>query len=274
MPGRLRERLTYANVAATVALVLAMGGSAAAATHYLITSSKQISPRVLKELKGRQGPGGPTGANGATGAIGATGATGPRGAQGPQGTPGTNGTNGTAGARGERGEPGEPGERGLEGLPGPEGPEHAGTGERAVVQHWRTTSEAGASEANPTKVTLREEAPFKLVGHCWKEGTSTYAQTFIETSETGSWASRSDESTAGRLTEGGEHEAELTEEVAEGEHEGTTVQASNLIGPHEGLFAAESRTGAVALDGAVNDGVFLEGKVKPACYFSGYFISD
>jgi hypothetical protein len=43
-------RLSYANVVATLALVRAMSGGAIAATHYLITSTKQISPRGLKKL--------------------------------------------------------------------------------------------------------------------------------------------------------------------------------------------------------------------------------
>ena len=42
--------MTYANIVATLALVFAMAGGAAAASHYLITSTKQISPKVLKEL--------------------------------------------------------------------------------------------------------------------------------------------------------------------------------------------------------------------------------
>jgi hypothetical protein len=45
-----RIRFTYANVVATLALVLAMSGGALAASHYLITSTRQISPRVLKKL--------------------------------------------------------------------------------------------------------------------------------------------------------------------------------------------------------------------------------
>ena len=43
----IRSRLTYANVAVTLALVLAMSGGAYAADRYLITSTKQIKPKVL-----------------------------------------------------------------------------------------------------------------------------------------------------------------------------------------------------------------------------------
>ena len=51
----MHKRLTYANVAATLALVLAMSGGALAASHYLINSTKQINPKVLKKLKGATG---------------------------------------------------------------------------------------------------------------------------------------------------------------------------------------------------------------------------
>jgi hypothetical protein len=46
----MRRRLTYANVAATLALVFSMSGGALAASHYLIKSTKQISPKVLKSF--------------------------------------------------------------------------------------------------------------------------------------------------------------------------------------------------------------------------------
>jgi hypothetical protein len=75
--------LTYANIVATLALVFAMSGGALAASHYLITSTKQISPKVLKQLKGKSG------------------AAGKEGAPGKAGGNGTNGTNGTGGGNGE-----------------------------------------------------------------------------------------------------------------------------------------------------------------------------
>jgi hypothetical protein len=76
VPLSIRRRITYANVAATLALVFSMSGGAIAATHYLITSKKQISPKVVKELKGNVGATGATGAAGAPGAPGAAGAAG------------------------------------------------------------------------------------------------------------------------------------------------------------------------------------------------------
>ncbi|HSZ05761.1 MAG TPA: hypothetical protein VK778_11290 [Solirubrobacteraceae bacterium] len=94
---RIRARLTYANVTATLALFFAMSGGALAASHYLITSTKQIKPSVLSALKGKAGPAGAAGAKGA------------QGAQGPQGPAGTNGTNGT-GTPGPEGKTGPNGE--------------------------------------------------------------------------------------------------------------------------------------------------------------------
>ncbi len=103
MPAVLRNRLTYANVVATLALVFAMSGGAYAASRYLITSSKQISPKVIKALKGA------TGAGGAAGPTGPTGSAGPQGPVGPQGAKGENGTSGQNGEQGKEGEPGKSG---------------------------------------------------------------------------------------------------------------------------------------------------------------------
>ncbi len=103
------RRFSYANVAATVALVFAMCGGALAANHYLISSTKQISPKVLKKLKGATGNPGPAGPAGAKGAPGAT------GAQGSGGTPGTRG------AEGKEGKEGPPGKEGPQGTPGSAG---------------------------------------------------------------------------------------------------------------------------------------------------------
>ncbi len=87
----MRRRISYANVAATLALVLSMSGGALAATHYLINSTKQISPKVLKKLKGATGAPGATGARGATGATGATGKEGAGGKEGKEGKEGARG---------------------------------------------------------------------------------------------------------------------------------------------------------------------------------------
>ncbi|HUB77033.1 MAG TPA: hypothetical protein VL977_08240 [Solirubrobacteraceae bacterium] len=77
------RRFSYANVASTIALVIAVGGGTAWAAHhlhYIITKTNQIKPSVLSTLHGANGS---PGANGATGATGSTGSTGSTGAQGP-----------------------------------------------------------------------------------------------------------------------------------------------------------------------------------------------
>ena len=99
------RRLSYANIVATVALVFSMSGGALAASHYLVNSTKQINPKVLKKLRGDAGPTGAAGRAGATGPAGA-GATGPAGSEGPRGTAGPRGSQGPAGAEGIEGEPG------------------------------------------------------------------------------------------------------------------------------------------------------------------------
>jgi hypothetical protein len=87
MLSAIRRRITPGTVVATIALLFAMTGGAYAAKRFLITSTKQISPSVLKALKGKAGP---------AGTAGAAGPQGPAGPAGPvgAGTPGSPGSNG------------------------------------------------------------------------------------------------------------------------------------------------------------------------------------
>jgi hypothetical protein len=111
---RRRIHITPSTIIATLALVFAMTGGAYAASKYLITSTKQISPKVLKALKGKAGPAGPAGLAGAAGVgtAGATGGQGPAGAKGETGPAGPKGTNGIAGATGGQGPAGANGANG------------------------------------------------------------------------------------------------------------------------------------------------------------------
>jgi hypothetical protein len=97
--------MTYANVAVTVALVFAMSGGAYAAGRFAITSTKQISPKVLKQLQGKVGQNGAPGAAGAQGPVGPGGPQGPGGAQGPEGPTGKEGPAGKNGTNGKEGSP-------------------------------------------------------------------------------------------------------------------------------------------------------------------------
>jgi Collagen triple helix repeat (20 copies) len=85
----MRRYLSYPYVTATLALFFAMSGGALAARHYLISSTGQISPKVLNSLKGKTGPHGPAGARGATGNEGPRGKDGATGKEGPQGKEGS-----------------------------------------------------------------------------------------------------------------------------------------------------------------------------------------
>src|SRR6201989_3175644 len=102
--GLLRRHLTYANVAASLALFLALGGAAYAAPQLpknsvgtnqirkeAVTAAK-ISKKTRKQLQGQRGPAGQQGPQGKTGKTGAKGATGARGAQGNTRAPGADGT--------------------------------------------------------------------------------------------------------------------------------------------------------------------------------------
>jgi hypothetical protein len=60
---------------AALALFVALGGTAVAARHYLITNTSQIKPSVLKKLKGNMGPAGPAGPSNLSGLISVTGPT-------------------------------------------------------------------------------------------------------------------------------------------------------------------------------------------------------
>ena len=108
MVKTVRERLSYANVMATVAVFMALSGGAYAAatlprssvgTRQLkadaVTSSRVKDRSLLaRDFRAGQLPAGPRGLQGAAGNTGPTGPAGPAGTNGTDGTNGANGTNG------------------------------------------------------------------------------------------------------------------------------------------------------------------------------------
>ncbi len=111
MFNAIRTRINATTVLAGLALVFAMTGGAYAAKKYLITSTKQISPSVLKALQGKAG------APGSAGSQGAAGPQGPAGPAGPQGPVGSAGAKGETGAEGKEGKQGTTGPKGAAGNP-------------------------------------------------------------------------------------------------------------------------------------------------------------
>jgi hypothetical protein len=112
----LRNRLGVPGVIAIMALVLAMAGGAWAAKKYVITSTNQIKPSVLKKLTGAAGPAGPAGAAGAKGDAGANGVSVTSVAATPAECP-AGGTKFTSASGTSKACNGEEGEEGPEGSP-------------------------------------------------------------------------------------------------------------------------------------------------------------
>ncbi len=139
----MQPRLTYANLMATLALLIALAAFVVAATlalpHAGQPGGASFSPaasncyqdidQIQSGSNNRQsasqrcgsGARGPAGPRGRRGLKGERGPRGQKGAKGDNGTDGTDGTDGEDGAQGPPGPPGPPGPTGSPGSPGSPG---------------------------------------------------------------------------------------------------------------------------------------------------------
>jgi hypothetical protein len=104
MLSRLRAHLTYANVVATIAVFIALGGSSYAALKLPRNSvgSEQLKPNSITSAKVKGGSLGTTDLKASARSL-LRGRRGPQGVQGPQGTTGKTGARGRTGPRGAAG---------------------------------------------------------------------------------------------------------------------------------------------------------------------------
>jgi len=114
-------------------------------------------PRGLTGATGPAGPAGPQGPTGPRGLTGGTGSTGPTGPAGPTGTVGATGATGATGPPGATGPAGPKGATGATGLQGPAGPSGSTVG--------YTQTGATITGFHAVSVTLKAaNTPIKLTG--------------------------------------------------------------------------------------------------------------
>ncbi|HXN39071.1 MAG TPA: hypothetical protein VN892_13610 [Solirubrobacteraceae bacterium] len=167
------------NVVAWLALFVAMGGTSLAASHYIVTSTKQIKPSVLKQLRGARGATGAKGAAGVVGVQGPQGKEGPTGKEGERGkegekgkegkeghsaTPGPEGIEGKVGKEGHEGKEGKEGKEGIEGKEGKEGKEGLGVPAYAHISSGGVIEQANSRNVENAKVTKTEEGIYCISG--------------------------------------------------------------------------------------------------------------
>jgi collagen triple helix repeat protein len=215
--NRIRRHLSYANVAATLALLFAMSGGALAANHYLLSSTKQISPKLLKQLRGKPGP---------------------AGAQGPQGPQGNAGTAGTAGKEGKEGKEGQEGKAGPLGTPGKEGKEgkEGKPGNASVAQAFEQEAKSAVALESSAKKVL-DTSPTEGGKNLALPGLGalTLVQASVKVANTSAGLSQ--------VT------CELAEEGSEEETLVKFGQSSTVDIPAGAVFAEIPLTGAVQLGG-------------------------
>jgi hypothetical protein len=180
-----------------LALLLALSGTAMARSHsarnrYLITSTNQISPSVLGQLKGKPGPQGPPGSGplGPQGLQGIVGPIGLPGERGPQGPVGPAGEQGLGGGQGPAGGPGVAGPVGATGATGPSNGPQGPTGPTGPAGSNGTGGTGGGGASDRTCVS---------VGISPEDRTTCTLKTKV--AETGTWSAHISVPTGGPQAE-------------------------------------------------------------------------
>ncbi len=199
----IRRRVTYANVMATVAVFIALGGASYAATQLpknsvgsaqlksgavtlpkLSAAAKQalhgeigpIGPQGERGNDGASGARGPTGNTGPSGAQGSTGVRGPTGSTGPQGPTGATGTTGVIGPTGPTGVTGS---AGATGARGPSNAYVAGTTEATTVLPTAVSSVQLPEGHYLVAFTVPMQALASYAfGECWLQLNGSGSTTF------------------------------------------------------------------------------------------------
>jgi hypothetical protein len=177
----IRKHLSYANVAATMALVFALTGGAVAASS---NSGGSGSPaKATASVKG---------GSGASNRASVARSKGPRGARGPAGPAGKEGKQGPAGQAGAQGSAGAQGAKAETGATGPEGPQgKEGTAGKGVTSETLAPGQEGC-ETGGSEFTSASGRTTACNGKNGKGGGGTGGEKVFPTlpsgkTETGVW---------------------------------------------------------------------------------------
>ena len=148
---RLRRHLSYANMAATLAVVFAMSGGAYALSggaHQPAGSANTLTAHVAKKVKKRSKR-----------SVGTRGPAGPAGSAGPQGSAGVQGPVGEKGPAGEKGATGAAGKEGAAGAQGAAGPQGVLGAAGASVKASSFTGKLGSCSEGGSEFKIGNEQP-------------------------------------------------------------------------------------------------------------------